>query len=292
MTQYAGLIGFPLGHSVSPLMQQAAFDHLSIDARYKLWETEQAALSQVVAELRDGSKLGANVTIPYKEAVLSLVDELDEVAGEIGAVNTIVNRDGKLVGYNTDAGGFLRSLRQEGDFDPAGKRAVILGAGGAARAVSFAMARAGAKSLALTDVVAEKAHTLAADLERVASSTQGTSARIKVVPLDSGEFAGEVWDGDLIVNCTPIGMKHSASEAKSPLEVGLIPKGVLVYDVVYNPLETPLLSAARKAKARGLGGLGMLVYQGALAFELWTGRDAPIDIMMEAAKGALRLRTE
>jgi shikimate dehydrogenase len=268
-------------------MQQAAFAHLGIDARYELWETEQAALPQAVAGVREGTKLGANVTIPYKEAVLSLVDEVDDVAGRIGAVNTIVKRDDKLVGYNTDAGGFLQSLRLEGGFAPAGKRAVLLGAGGAARAVGFALAGEGVKSLALTDVVAGKASTLAADLQRAGASVQGNALTVKALSSDSGEFAAEVWDCDLLVNCTPLGMKHSEVESRLPLQVGLIPKGVLVYDVVYNPPETPFLAAARKARAQALGGLGMLVYQGALAFELWTGREAPVNIMMEAARGAL-----
>jgi shikimate dehydrogenase len=287
MTQYLGLIGYPLGHSVSPSMHQAAFAHLGIDARYELWETEQGALSQAVAGLREDAKLGANVTIPYKEVVIPLLDGVDDAVDEIGAVNTVVKRDGKLVGHNTDAGGFLRSLRQEGGFDPAGKRAVVIGAGGAARAVSFALANAGAKSLALTDVVAEKAQSLAADLQRRRTSTERDLLAVKSLSPDSGEFAAEVWDCDLLVNCTPLGMRHSDGADRLPLEAALIPKGALVYDVVYNPPETPLMVAAGKARAKVLGGLGMLVYQGALAFELWTGREAPVDIMMAAAREAL-----
>jgi len=310
MTKYVGLIGYPLGHSVSPPMQQAAFDHYKLDCRYELWETEPSELGNVLERLRQPSTLGANVTVPHKEAVVPLMDELDDLALEIGAVNTIVNRSGQLVGYNTDAGGFLQALRQEGGFDPEGKRVVLLGAGGVARAVSFALARAGAKSLVITDIIAGRAHRLASDLERSLTRGAGPSARscidakemkgiaslerpgapvpeTRAVARDDPQFVEALSDCDLLVNCTPIGMKHSESEGQSPLEAELIPKQALVYDVVYNPVDTRLLLDAKKQGARTLGGLAMLVYQGALGFELWTGREAPIAIMFEAARGAL-----
>ncbi|TET16769.1 MAG: shikimate dehydrogenase, partial [Dehalococcoidia bacterium] len=236
---------------------------------------------------RGPSILGANVTVPHKEAVVSLMDEFDDLALEIGAVNTIVNRGGRLKGYNSDAGGFLRALGREGGFDPAGKGAVLLGAGGVARAASFALARAGVKSLVITDIIEEKAHELVSDLERSLAGGQEPTPKIRALSPDAPQF-GEALSGcDLVVNCTPMGMKHSAGEGESPLEARLIPKRALVYDVVYNPIETPLLDDAKRAGASTLGGLAMLVYQGAAAFELWTGREAPVDIMMETAKGAL-----
>ncbi len=259
-------------------MQQAAFNYCNLDLHYEAWETEATDLRKVLGRVRQASTLGANVTVPHKEVMGSLMDELDDLALEIGAVNTIVNRGGQLVGYNTDAGGFLRALQQEGDFSPAGKRVVLLGAGGVARAVSFALAREGVKSLVITDIIAQRAHALASDLESVDS---GISISVEE------HFAEALPPCDLVVNCTPVGMRHSATEGQSPLDAGLIPKEALVYDVVYNPVETPLLMDAKKAGARTLGGLAMLVYQGALAFELWTDREAPIDIMFEAAKQAL-----
>ncbi|TET37632.1 MAG: shikimate dehydrogenase, partial [Dehalococcoidia bacterium] len=170
MTRYVGLIGYPLGHSVSPSMQQAAFDHYNLDLRYEAWETEPAEFEAVMERVRQPSTLGANVTVPYKETVMPLMDDFDDLAFAIGAVNTIVNRDGRLVGYNTDAGGFLRALRQEGGFDPAGKRVVLLGAGGVARAAGFALAKAGVKSFVITDIIMERAHKLASDLESLGSS--------------------------------------------------------------------------------------------------------------------------
>ena len=284
MTQYVGLIGYPLGHSISPPMQQAAFDDLGIDARYELWETEHDNLSQSIEALRDPQRLGANVTIPYKEAVIPLLDDLDDVARKISAVNTIVKRNGKLMGYNTDAGGFIKALHDEANFQPAGKKVVLIGGGGVARAISFALADAKARSLSITDIVQERVDKLISDLNK---NCYEHRAHFKALSQNSGEFAGAVWECDLLVNCTPIGMKHSESEGRSPIEAALIPKGALVYDVVYNPLETQFLIDARKRGARTLGGLSMLVYQGALAFELWTGLKPPVDIMMAKARESI-----
>jgi len=280
MKRYVGLVGYPLGHSVSPPMQQAAFDHYRLDVRYEVWETEPSQFDTLAGRLRHPSTVGANVTVPYKETVLPLVDDLDELALQIGAVNTIVHREGKLSGHNTDADGFLKALRELGGFGPAGKRAVLLGAGGVAKAAGFALAGAGVKSLAITDVIGERAQALASNL-----GILGIEA--SVLDGESESLEAALWKCDLVVNCTPMGMKHGATEGQSPLEARLIPKEALVYDVVYNPIETPLLLAAKRAGARSLGGLAMLVYQGAAAFELWTEKEAPVDIMFEAARGAL-----
>ncbi len=311
MTKYMGLIGYPLGHSVSPAMHQAAFGYYKLDMSYEAWQTESSELVTAVNRLRDPEYFGANVTVPHKEAVISLMDELDDLALEIGAVNTIVNRGGRLVGYNTDAGGFLTALRKEGGFDPAGKSAVLIGAGGVARAASFALARAGAKSLTITDIITEQAYKLVSDLARSLARTQGppprscldakdvggiTSLDYNMYPLpevtavsqNDMRFKEALWSCDLIVNCSSVGMKHSDTERRSPVEVKLIPKGALVYDVVYNPPETALLADAKKAGAQTLGGLAMLVYQGAMSFEMWTGKEAPIDIMFAAAQEALQ----
>jgi len=279
MTQTVGLIGYPVGHSISPAFQQAAFDYLGLDIRYELWETEPDNLGEVVQNIRSPYRLGANITVPYKEDVLSLLDGSDELASDIGAVNTIVRRDACLIGYNTDAGGFLRALEEEGRFDPRGKRVTILGAGGVARAISFALVKSGIKSLTLFNIKIERAEKLAAELKV-----------LKTVVLSSdrdSRFEEAVFSADLLVNCTPVGMKHSAAEGESPLPKELISPQSLVYDVVYNPIRTPLLEIAEGAGARAVGGLTMLVYQGAAAFELWTGRKAPLDIMFTEAKNAL-----
>lgn len=310
VTKYVGLIGYPLGHSISPPMQQAAFDHCRLDVRYEFWQTEPAELTNIAERLRHVDTLGANVTVPHKETIMTLMDEMDDLAYEIGAVNTIVNRGGQLIGYNTDAGGFLRSLRKEGGFDPEGKEVIIVGAGGVAHAVCFALARAGAKSLFLTDIITKRAQELAAAIERSLARTQGPAPRscydakdvsgiqsldyevhpapkIKVSSPTGLAFRKALSECDLLVNCSPVGMKRTITEGRSPVEAKLIPEGSLVYDVVYNPLETKLLTDAKRAGAHTLGGLAMLVYQGAMAFELWTGKEAPIDVMFEAAKKAL-----
>jgi shikimate dehydrogenase len=280
MTKFVGLIGFGLKHSISPQFQQAAFDYLGLDIRYEVWETNKDDLSKVVEGMRDASKLGANVTIPHKEAVLSLLDDVDNDARRIGAVNTIVNRGGKLIGYNTDASGFMRALRDDGAFSPRNKRVVLLGAGGAARAVGFALVDGRVRSLIILNRSVERGWALAWDLK--VSDTEVVALSWK-----DGNTLTALGECDLLVNCTSVGMKDSSGEGKSPLGIGLIPKRALVYDVVYNPMETPLLAAAKKAGARTLGGLPMLVYQGAASFELWTGKSAPIDIMMRVAKRAL-----
>ena len=279
MTQTVGLIGYPLGHSISPVFQQAAFDHLGLDVRYELWETKPENLSNVVQDIRSTDKLGANVTVPYKEDVLMLLDELDELASDIGAVNTVVKRNVGLVGYNTDAGGFLRALEEEGKFDPKGKRVTMIGAGGVARAISFILVNSGIKSLTLFDIDIERTQKLASELKAM---------EITVLSSNKGsQFEEAVSSADLLINCTPIGMKHSASEGQSPVAEDLISSQTFVYDVVYNPIKTPLLESAERVGARALGGLSMLVYQGVAAFELWMGREAPVDIMLQKAKTAL-----
>jgi shikimate dehydrogenase len=280
MTKFVGLIGYGLKHSISPQFQQAAFDYLGLDIRYEVWETNKDELTKMVEGMRDAAKLGANVTIPHKEAMLPLLDNVDNDARRIGAVNTIVNRGGKLIGYNTDASGFMRALRDDGAFSPRNKRVVLLGAGGAARAVGFALVDAGVRSLIILNRSVERGRALAWDLK--VSDTEVVALSWK-----DGNTLTALGECDLLVNCTSVGMKDGSGEGKSPLGIGLIPKRALVYDVVYNPLETPLLAAARKAGARTLGGLPMLVYQGAASFELWTGKSAPIDIMMRMAKRAL-----
>ena len=279
MTQTVGLIGYPLGHSISPVFQQAAFDHLKLDIRYELWETKPEKLADTVRSIRDSGKLGSNVTVPYKQDVLSMMDELNEIAAEIGAVNTIVKRGRKLIGYNTDAEGFLRALESEGKFDPEGKRVTLIGAGGVARAIAFVLVRAGAISLTLFDIDRARA-------DKLAESVRG--ARVTVLASDKGSAYEEAVGGvDLLVNCTPIGMKHSPTEGQSPVRAELISSSCFVYDVVYNPPKTALLEAAQRAGARMLGGLPMLVYQGVAAFELWTEKAAPVAVMMEKARRAL-----
>jgi shikimate dehydrogenase len=276
-----GLIGYPLAHSISPVFQQAALDHLGLDARYELWETERDALAEHVAGIRRPDCLGANVTVPYKEVVIPLLDEIDSLAGRIGAVNTIVNRDGRLCGYNTDMTGFARALREEGGFDPAGAHVVLLGAGGAGRAATMALIQGRTASVTIADILPERAERLVTHLGREGETV------LRSVPATEHHLAPALAGCELLVNCTPIGMRHTKEEHELPAPPQLIPPRALVFDIIYNPLETRFLAEARRRGARTLGGLAMLVYQGADSFQLWTDSQAPLDVMFEAARRAL-----
>jgi shikimate dehydrogenase len=286
VTKSIGLIGKPLGHSISPVFQQAALDRCHIDARYELWETKTEALAQRVESLRQPERLGANVTVPHKEAVIPLLDELDPQATYIGAVNTIVNRHGRLCGYNTDGTGFACALREEGGFDARSAHVVQIGAGGAGRAAAAALVQAGAASITVFDIDRERAQRLVRDL-----GGQGKTL-LKEAAVDEENLAAAVSKCQLLVNCTPIGMRHSPQEQDLPLPAHLIPAEALVFDVVANPLETRFMAEARKRGARALGGLSMLVHQGAHSFELWTGVEAPVDVMFAAARTAMSLSAE
>ncbi len=277
MTKQLGILGYPLAHSISPAFQQAALDHLGIDARYDSWPTTPQDLPNRVEQLRSDEVMGANVTIPHKESIIPLLDELDQVASAIGGVNTIVNQRGRLKGFNTDAPGFMRGLCEDGAFEPRGTRVVVIGAGGAARAVAYSLAAAEVSFLAIVNRTPERARSLARDLR----------AAFKDVSLEASGRLEQDTRYDLLVNCTSIGTRHSETEGMLPIADDLIRAGALVYDLVYNPSETRLIEAARERGARTVGGLPMLVYQGAEAFRLWTGVDAPVQVMFEAAKEAL-----
>ena len=291
MVTYIGLIGYPLKHSVSPYFQQAALDYYGLDIRYEAWETTPAKLLGIVKNLKEPQNLGANVTVPYKQTVLPLLDGVDDLASSIGAVNTIVKKEDKLVGSNTDAYGFIEALDKERHFDPGGKNVVMLGAGGVARAVSFALLQRKIATLAITDGVFERASVLADDLVGhsgdASSRSKDSEPSVSAFEWQNLGLARTLAGCDLIVHCTTIGMKDSPQEGQSPLRLEVIPKDVLVYDVVYNPSLTPLLRLAQEAGADTLGGLPMLVYQGAASFKLWLGKEAPVDIMLERAKEML-----
>ena len=291
MSRYIGLIGYPLKHSVSPYFQQAALDHYKLDIRYEAWETFSDELRDTVKKLREPENIGANVTVPYKEKIVPLLDEIDELASLIGAVNTVVSKGDKLLGFNTDAHGFVEALGKDGHFDPKGKKVVMLGAGGVARAAGLVLVQSNVASLALTDGIFERSTSLAEDLvryvRRATLNPNDWAPNISAFKWQELESAATLERCDLIVHCTTIGMKDSPQEGQSPLTPGVIPGRALIYDVVYNPWPTPLLELAQKAGANILGGLPMLVYQGAASFKLWTGKEAPLDIMFVKAREAL-----
>ena len=269
------LLGYPVAHSISPQMQGAAIEALGVDYRYEAVPVPPESLGKVVAGLRDPSVAGFNVTIPHKVAILPLLDEVDNTASEVGAVNTVVNDDGYLRGYNTDSPAAVRVL-SEVFVDLDGCRVVILGAGGAARAVASGLAPK-ARWIRILARDAAKAETLANGIRE--------QYGIDVLGASLGEAQSSVGAADILVNATPVGMSPDVDH--SPIDAHILHPGLLVFDLVYRPERTQLLLDAEAAGARTLGGLTMLVYQGAEALRLWTGRRAPEDVMMGAARRAL-----
>jgi shikimate dehydrogenase len=271
-TRLAAVIGSPVRHSLSPAMHNAAFAELGLDWVYVALEVAPGDVPAAVAGMRALGFGGLSVTIPHKAAVLAEVDETSEAAAAVGAVNTVVPLgDGRLRGENTDVGGFLASLADEA-FDPAGRPCLVVGAGGAARAVVHALAQAGAAEVVVLNRSPHRARA-AAELARAVGRVGAAHDVAKV---------------DLVVNATPLGMAGAGADADAlPLDPSVLRPGQLVVDLVPNPAVTPLLRAAEAAGARVAGGLGMLVHQGALAFELWTGRPAPLAVMRRAAAQAL-----
>ncbi len=274
------LLGRSLRHSVSAAFQNAAFAHLGLDYRYDAWEVEPDGLPAAVERLRQPDCAGANVTVPYKADAARLVDEASEDVRILGAANTIVNRDGRLEGHNTDVDGFARAMDGAG-FEVRGGRAVVLGAGGAARAVVLALHRAGAAEVTVANRTLGRAETLARELNRRAG------VKVRGIPWDRAPR--EIARAVLVVNCTPVGMRHGPDERRSPIDTALLPPGIMVCDIVANPIETTLIRDARRRGCATLGGLPMLVYQGALSFEYWTGRPAPLPVMLAAATAAMEV---
>jgi shikimate dehydrogenase len=279
MRGVAGIIGHPVAHSLSPVFQSAAFAACGLDVTYERWDTTAEALAGRVVSLRDPKYLGANVTIPHKEAVIPLLDELGGQSARVGAVNTIVNRDGRLFGFNTDGPGFVAALRNEARFEPAGKAIMLIGAGGAARGIAFALAEARAGRIVIANRSLARAERLAADV------AVGGYRSVSAV---SPDLSLASYDG--VVNCTSIGMHGGGAENGLPTDLSTAKPGALVVDIVYAPEQTPFLRAAVARELPTLGGLPMLIYQGALAFELWTGIPAPVDVMFDAARKALAAR--
>jgi len=282
-----GLIGYPLGHSLSPLMHNAAFRALGVAATYELFPLKEDELGKFFANLKktDSPIFGLNVTVPYKEKVIPYLDSLSPYAKKVAAVNTIVITEGrKLIGYNTDGPGFLTHITELG-FKPQGKRIVILGAGGAARAVLsvFCMLAERPESIAIYDIEPDKAETLVRELAMMIDCS-GVRVANSIDDLNI-ELA------DLLVNTTPVGMK--------PADILLVDReslraGLFVYDLIYNPAQTMLLKMAQAQGAKTSNGLGMLFYQGVLAFQRWANMELSEDIkkkMREALDKGLQQRT-
>jgi shikimate dehydrogenase len=265
------VIGDPVRHSLSPTIHNAAFAALGLDWAYVAFPVPAGSGVAAVEAMRALGIDGLNVTMPHKVDVIPGLDELSPTAERLQAVNTIHRRGGALVGESTDGAGFLDALRFDEGFDPAGTSVVVLGAGGAARAVVLALASAGAADVAVVNRTASRAAEAAA----LAPGVGRTG--------DEGDVTG----ADLVVNATPVGMEGVHAEAML-VDPKLLRRGQLAVDLVYHPLRTPFLAAAKERGAVPVTGLGMLIHQAAHAFRLWTGEDPPLEVMSAAALGALR----
>jgi len=274
-----GLIGYPVSHSYSPAMHNAAFKQLGINAEYVLFPVQPEKFKEGFANIIARGASGLNVTIPYKERMMEYLDKISESAKLIGAVNTVVVKNGKLFGENTDGKGFVKSFKLVTGKTPKGKNIFMFGAGGAAKSVGFEMAFSGARSLVIYDIFEDKAKALAC---RIAKNT---SSFVKAVSSkDKEAMAEEILKADVLINASPCGMKKDDPKL---LDKKLLHKGLVVCDVIYNPPETPLLKDAKRMGLKTMNGLGMLLYQGAAAFKFWTARQAPVGVMKKALEAQI-----
>ncbi len=280
-TRLVGVMGWPVEHSLSPPMHNAAFAALQLNWCYLPLRVAPRRVAEALTGLRALGFAGVNVTVPHKRAVIPYLTELTEAARAIGAVNTIwVGEDEALYGDNTDAYGFLAALREVG-FDPKGARVAVLGAGGAARAVAYGLGSAGAAYVGLWNRTLAHAQAIARDLQPRFPQTEYAAY---VLPDELFQIGTEV---DLIVNCTPLGMWPHVQDTPWPPDLPF-PSGCLVMDLIYRPEETRFLAQAKAAGLPTLNGVSMLVHQGAAAFRRWTGVEPPVEVMTQALRAALR----
>jgi shikimate dehydrogenase len=295
-TKVLAVIGDPIEHSMSPTMHNAAINALNLDYIYVAYHVKPDHLQAACNGFRALNIQGINVTIPHKVNVMQFLDEIDPIAKGIGAVNTIKNENGKLIGRNTDGEGMLLALLNAG-FDPSQKKCILIGSGGAARAISYILSTK-AKEVCVSDLYPEVAERLRGNLisfysqENILQKLKLSQPPIiRTIPLTEESFKRELYDADLLVNCSPIGM-HPDYENRSPLDnmnVTLHP-GLFVFDAVYNPMDTKLLQSAKSQGCSTLGGIHMLVNQGAIAFEWWTGFKPDYTLMTEAAIMKLNIK--
>lgn len=274
-TRLAAVVANPIKHSISPFIHNRAFEATNTNGVYLTWEVEGTDLAETVANIRRYQMFGINLSMPYKEQVIPYLDQLSEEARLIGAVNTVVNREGTLIGYNTDGKGFFKSLPS---FKISGKRMVLLGAGGAAKAILSQAILDGVSqvSVFVRSASIEKTRPY---LEKLQNET-GFKADLFALE-DVSELQARITDSDLLVNATSVGMDGVSQPIPTSI---VLPEKILVADVIYQPFETPFLKWARNQGNHAVNGLGMLLYQAAEAFQLWTGKEMPTDQIWELLK--------
>jgi shikimate dehydrogenase len=280
-TRVCAVIGDPVGHSLSPQIHNSAFRALGLDFAYVAFPVKRGNVAEAVRAVRALGIRGLSVTIPHKVDILAHLDGVEEVARNTGSVNTVVNEGGRLFGTSTDGGGALRALAERG-VSPAGRRCVLLGSGGAARALAFSLATLDPlPRLTILGVEPDELKGLAGDLARK------TRLSPQAEDLRPATLDASLSDAEILIHATPIGMSPRVNESLVPAE--LLRPGLVVFDVVYTPLETRLLKDAAAAGATCVPGLGMFVHQAAIQFELWTGQKAPADVMTRTVSEALAL---
>ncbi len=274
-TRLAAVVANPIKHSISPFIHNTAFEATSTNGVYLAWEVKGTDLAETVANIRRYQMFGINLSMPYKEQVIPYLDQLSEEACLIGAVNTVVNREGTLIGYNTDGKGFFKSLPS---FKISGKRMVLLGAGGAAKAI---LAQAILDGVSQVSVFVRSA-SMGKTKPYLEKLQHETGFRVDLFALeDAQELQENIRKADLLVNATSVGM----DEVSLPIPTSIVlPEKLLVADVIYQPFETPFLKWARSQGNHAVNGLGMLLYQAAEAFQLWTGKEMPTDQIWELLK--------
>lgn len=277
-TIMTGLFGHPVGHSLSPLMHNKAFEVCGLNYRYAAFDVMPDEIGKAVEGIRALGFRGVNVTIPHKLAVMPYLDEIDEEARIIGAVNTIVNEKGRLIGYNTDGRGYVRSLVEETGLSLEKQRAIMIGAGGAARGVAVALLREGLQELVIVNRTKEKAFALAEDLKAAIPGK-------KVDALAMDELAEGSQSYTLLIQTTSIGMSPNIDE--SPVPKNFLHPHLLVSDLIYNPLKTRIQRDAEEVGCKIHSGVGMFIYQGALSFQYWTGQGAPVEDMRSVVMNKL-----
>ncbi|NLF88535.1 shikimate dehydrogenase [Candidatus Bathyarchaeota archaeon] len=272
-TRVCGVIGDPIEHSLSPIMQNAAFQALDLDYVYLAFKVKPSCVADAVNGIRALNFRGLNVTMPHKKSVMANLDRIDLSAQIIDSVNTILNKDNLLFGFNTDGVGAVRALKENG-VALKGRKVVLLGAGGAARAIAYAVAKE-ADELAVLNRTAKDAQALARLVEKAANK------RIVAASIEPEDIDANLQDSDILINATSVGMKPRIDETPVPIE--LLRSNLAVMDIVYNPLETKLAKDAKALGAKVVSGVEMLIYQGASSFEIWTGKSAPVEVMRKAA---------
>ncbi|MFH1406619.1 MAG: shikimate dehydrogenase [Candidatus Omnitrophota bacterium] len=279
-TAIYGIIGYPVSHTFSPAMHNAAFAKVGLNCAYLAFCVRPDRLKSSILGMRGLGIAGVNVTVPHKEMVIPLLDELSREAKLVGAVNTIVVEGDRLIGHNTDGRGFVLSLKRDLRIEPKKKSVFIIGAGGAAKAISFQLAIEGARYIYLTDIAKDKAQRLVTLLNK-----NMPSCHAKLIPNEAREMERTVADADILINATPCGMKKHDPLLLNPKSLH---SKLVVCDLIYNPPLTSLLKAARSRKLKIMNGLGMLLYQGAMSFYLWTKKHPPVDIMRRALLQEMR----